>query len=44
MTTALIEAGLAVTAALAAAVRGGCFLWWVWRHRGDYPNRPGRAK
>lgn len=44
MTTALVEAGLAITAGLAAISRGGCFLWRVWRHRGDYPNRPGRTK
>lgn len=44
MTTALTEAAIAVGAGLAAAVRGGCFLWQVWRHRADYPNRPGRTK
>lgn len=44
MTTALAEAAIAVVAALVAMVRGGHYLWQVWRHRGDYPNPPGRTK
>jgi hypothetical protein len=43
VTTALAEAGIAITAGLAAIARGGCFLWQVWRHRTDYPDRPGRT-
>ena len=44
MTAALIEAGITLTAGLAAAARGAHFLWQVWRHRANYPDRPGRTK
>lgn len=44
MTAALAEAGIAITAGLAAIARGCCYLLWVWRHRNDYPDRPGRTK
>lgn len=44
MTAALWAAAATGAATLTLAALGASYLWWVWRHRADYPDRSGRTK